>query len=102
MNATTGSLSLLGIRWSGRSGRFEKSVDLILSPDEKQIYATGSLDDSIAWFDRNASTGAVTFSGILKNGQGGAGFLDGAKGLTLSSDGGFLYVASSVDAAVNW
>ena len=105
VNATTGSLSLLGSSMedgvAGVDG-LKRVWNLILSPDEKQIYATGSMDDSIAWFDRNASTGAVTFSGILKNGQGGAGFLDGAKGLTLSNDGGFLYVASSVDAAVNW
>ena len=31
----------------------------------------GANDDAVSWYERNASTGALTFGGVLKDGVGG-------------------------------
>ena len=58
-------------------------------------------DDAVSWFDRNASTGALTYGGILKDGVNG---VDGlmCHSVTLSSDGNHAYVAACSDSAVSW
>ena len=31
----------------------------------------GGADDAVSWYERNASTGALTYGGMLKDGVGG-------------------------------
>ena len=38
-------------------------------------------DDAVSWYERNASTGALTFGGMLKDGVNGVDGLDGARGV---------------------
>ena len=54
--------------------------------------ATGANADAVSWYERNASTGALTFGGVLKDGVGGVDGLNGARGLTLSADGTHAHV----------
>ena len=56
----------------------------------------------MSWYERNASTGALTYGGMLKDGVNGVYGLDGARGVTLSSDGKHAYVAGLSDDAVSW
>ena len=63
-----------------------------LTSDGKHAYVTGGIDNAVSWYQRNASTGALTYRGVLKDGVNGVDGLDGADGLTLSSDGNHLYV----------
>ena len=47
-----------------------------LSADENHAYVTGFNDSAVSWYDRNASTGALTYGGMLKDGVGGGDGLD--------------------------
>ena len=41
---------------------------LCVIPSTEIAYVTGSNEDAISWHDRNASTGALTYGGVLKMG----------------------------------
>ena len=73
-----------------------------LSSDGKHAYVTGSSGDAVSWYERNASTGALSYGGMLKDGVNGVDGLDGANSVTLSSDGNHAYVTGYIDNAVSW
>ena len=66
-----------------------------LSSDGNHAYVTGNVDDAVSWYERNASTGALTYGGMLKDGANGVDGLTGADVLTLSSDGNHAYATGS-------
>ena len=78
------------------------SPEVTLSSDGNHAYATGQSDDAMSWYERNASTGALTYGGMLKDGVDGVDGLNGAYIVTLSSDGKHAYVAGINDDAVSW
>ncbi len=59
-----------------------------VAPDGLSVYATGSGDDSVAFFSRDPAAGGVTFNSLV------SGF-DGARGLSVSPDGKNCYVTAS-------
>ena len=59
---------------------------LRLSADGKHAYVTGDGDYAVSWFGRNASTGELTYAGMLKDGVNGVDGLDGAISVTLSAE----------------
>ncbi len=78
-----------------------------VSPDGTSVYAASDTSDAVAIFDRN------TLNGELTQKMGTAGCvselgvvcqdgvaLDGARGVAVSPDGSFVYVASTVSDAV--
>ena len=65
---------------------------MTLSADGNHAYVTGYNDDAVSWYERNASTGALSSKGILKDGLNGVDGLDAARIVTLSSDGNHAYV----------
>ncbi len=77
---------------------------LAVSPDGAHLYATGQFDDAISVFTRNATTGALTFVEVLREGdvQGLLTIegLDGAESVVVSPDGAHVYVAGFNDGAV--
>src|SRR6185295_13083101 len=73
---------------------------LAISPDGTHLYATGSHDGAIAVFRRNAISGALDFVEAQKNGVRGVDGLAYARGVTLSPDGAFVYVAGETDNAI--
>ena len=75
--------------------------NVTLSADEL-AYVTGEQDDAVSWYERNASTGALTYGGMLKDGVNGVDGLNGAYGVTLSLDGNHAYVTGHWDDAVSW
>jgi surface protein len=103
-NASTGALTYLGILFDGVDGvdGLDSASGVTLSSDGKHAYVTGTTDDAVSWYKRNASTGALTYAGVLKDGINGVYGLDGAIGLTLSSDGNQLYVTGRAANAVSW
>ncbi|MDP6215003.1 MAG: beta-propeller fold lactonase family protein, partial [Acidimicrobiales bacterium] len=103
-NATTGALTYGGMLKDGVGGvdGLDYVKAITISPDGKHAYVTGSDDDSVSWFERNASTGALTYAGTFKDGVGGIDGLDGASGVTISPDGWFAYVVSELDDSVSW
>ena len=62
-----------------------------LSADGNHAYVTGFYDSVVSWYERNASTGALTYGGMLKDGVDGVDGLNGVRGVTLSADGNHAY-----------
>ncbi len=94
-------------------------VSIALSPDSEFLYAVAANDDSVARFDRDTATGAITYQGCTTGeteaanpgtGQcapipatvslGAQTGLDNPIALTISAGGGSLYVASHDDDAI--
>jgi 6-phosphogluconolactonase (cycloisomerase 2 family) len=71
-----------------------------VSPDGDFVYVTGRVDDTIATFARNATTGDLTYNEFDKDGVGGVDGLDGAFDVAASPDNAHVYVTGSVDDAV--
>ena len=65
---------------------------LTLSADGNHAYVTGNNDHAVSWYERNASTGALTYGGMLKDGVDGVDGLNAASSFILSSDGKHAYV----------
>jgi len=66
--------------------------DLVLSPDQKFLYACAFNSAAVSAFSRDTSTGKLTFLASYKQGVGGVSGLQGALSLRLSPDGAHLYV----------
>ena len=103
-NASTGALSYGGMLKDGVNGvdGLDKPRGITLSLDGNYAYVTAGGDDAVSWYARNASTGALTYSGLLKDGVNGVDGLNYATGVVLSSDGNHAYVTALTDDAVSW
>ena len=77
----------------GLDGAFQ----LTASPDGRFMYVVAVFDNSVSWYERNASTGALTYGGMLKDGLNGVDGLDGAESITTSPDGSYVYIAACKD-----
>ena len=73
--------------------------DSVIGRESRHVAAYS--DSAVSWYERNATTGALTYGGMLKDGVNG---VDGlwCVSVTLSSDGNHAYVAASSDDAVSW
>ena len=71
-----------------------------ISADGRHLYVAADDDDSVTFFTRNATTGALAQSAVLRNGSGGVDGLDGAYDPALSPDGKNLYVTARSDHAL--
>jgi 6-phosphogluconolactonase (cycloisomerase 2 family) len=101
-NSSTGKLTFVQAVFDG-SGSVDGLATVqgvAVSPDGKHVYAAGYGDNAVAVFSRNATTGALTFVQVQKNGTGGITSLLGAYGVTVSPDGKHVYVASSLSGSV--
>lgn len=69
------------------------------SPDGNNVYVCCSNSDSVVCFDRNATTGELTYNSSVKDNQGGVSGLNSARQMAISDNGNYLFcVASSSDA----
>jgi 6-phosphogluconolactonase (cycloisomerase 2 family) len=69
------------------------AVDVASSPAGDHVYVTGFLDQAIAIFSRDQTTGALGFVDFVAQGSGGVSGLDQPIDLVVSPDGAFAYVA---------
>ena len=88
--------------WIEWSGRIDGAFQLTASPDGRFMYVVAVFDNSVSWYERNASTGALTYGGMLKDGLNGVDGLDGAESITTSPDGSYVYIAACNDDSVSW
>ena len=104
INATTGALTYLGYVKDGVDGvdGLRGARDVAISTDGKHVYAVAAADDGISWYDRNATTGALTFRSFLKDNQNGMDGLNGAQALVISPDGKNIYIAGREENSVTW
>ena len=70
-----------------------------LSGDGKNLYATGAGEDAIQVFSRDAATGALAGSQVVRDGVAGVSGLDGVRDVVVSPNGAFVYAASAADDA---
>ena len=87
---------------NGEGFGLDGAYSVTLSSDGNHAYVAASIDYAVSWYERNASTGALTHGGMLKDGVNGVDGLDRARSVTLSSDGNHAYVAAYTDDAVSW
>lgn len=81
---------------------------LAVSPDGRSVYVTAQIDDSVAIFNRDPATGALTPAGCIDDlpGEGpdtcssSTAGMNGAIGVEVSPDGNSVYVTTSGDDAV--
>jgi len=101
-DGTSGRLTFLEAQKEGTAGveglRFARA--LAISPDGQFLYAAGQKSDAIAVFKRNTLTGWLTFVEAQSQGVLGVEGIIEPLALTVSPDGGQLYVASSGQTAV--
>jgi 6-phosphogluconolactonase (cycloisomerase 2 family) len=64
------------------------------------VYATGRTDNAIAVFSRNATTGALTFLEVHRDGVNGVDGLAGASGIKVSQSDDAVYVTGRSDNAI--
>ncbi len=75
--------------------------DVEVSADGRHVYTAALADNKIGLFQRNPSTGALTFVSVVADDVGGVTGLGGVRDVTISHDGRHLYSAAYADDALN-
>ena len=101
-NSTTGALTFVEVQVDGVAGvdGLDAATSVTVSPGGSHLYAAGQLDNALAVFSRNSTTGALTFVEVQKDSVGGVDGIDGALSVTVSPDGSHLYAVGYSDSAV--
>jgi 6-phosphogluconolactonase (cycloisomerase 2 family) len=95
-DASSGALTFVGVVTDDVGGvtGLDGVSSVTVSPDGAHVYTTAFRDDAVAVFDRNATTGAISFVEVQIDGVGGVDGLDGSTEATVSPDGAQLYSVS--------
>lgn len=101
-DAVTGQLAYLQTLRDGVDGvdGLRGAHGLDISSDGKHLYVVGRHDDGIAVFNRDVSTGLLTYLEIHKDGIDGVDGLDGSVNVIVSPDGNNVYGTGVDDDAV--
>jgi 6-phosphogluconolactonase (cycloisomerase 2 family) len=101
-DSTTGALTFVAVykdEIDGVQGICGASA-IAFSPDGRHLYATGYYGDTLAVFNRDSTTGQLTFVEAHADDAAGVDGLGGAYGIAVSAEGNHLYVAGEFDDAV--
>ncbi len=100
-DSLTGTLAFQGSFVDGGSiNGLNGARGVAVSPDNKQVFVTGAVDNALTIFDRDAATGVLTFQGVFLDGFGSVDGLSGGNGVTVSPDGKQVLVTGDVDDAL--
>ena len=77
----------------------ERAQSVTLSPDGAHVYVASFVENAVAVFSRNATTGSLTFVEVQRADVNGPG-LFGASSVAVSPDGAHVYVASFYDDGI--
>ena len=101
-NSITGALTFIEVHKQNIDGvdGLDSPTSMKVSPDGKNVYVAGFVNDAIAVFSRNATTGALTFVEVIKDNTNGVDGLDGPSSVAVSSDGKNVYAAGLYDHAL--
>ncbi len=107
-NPATGALTLVETYTDGVDGDgFAQPTSVTVSPDGKNVYVTGRMQDSVAVFSRDLGTGELTFVEMRADGDSGApGVPSGTMGrpssviVSPSPNEEHVYVASDADNSI--
>ncbi|MBP9825974.1 MAG: beta-propeller fold lactonase family protein, partial [Thermoanaerobaculia bacterium] len=84
---------------SGGVNGLDGASAVAVSGDGKHVYATASADNSVSLFQRDATTGLLTFGTSYTDG-GTASAIQGASAIAISPGGGQVYVAGFGENAI--
>ncbi|MBN3923713.1 beta-propeller fold lactonase family protein [Nostoc sp. NMS4] len=101
-DTTTGKLSFVEVQQDDTNGvdGLANANSVIVSPDGKFLYAAGYQDSAVAVFQRDTTTGKLSFVEVQKDNTNSVDGLGGAYSITVSPDGKYLYAAGYDDSAV--
>ncbi len=101
-NITTGELTFVQVLKDGINGvdGLYSVNSVTVSIDGRNLYAAGEGEHALAVFSRNSVTGELIFIEVVRDGVNGIDGLRGAKSVTVSPDGNFVYAASYLDNAI--
>ena len=101
-DADTGKLTYVTYYKDGQGvvEGLNKAKSVVVSPDGKNVYASGNLDNAVVAFGRNETSGELTYMECYQDGEGDVDGLDGAHGLAVSPDGKNVYAIGEYDNAV--
>ena len=101
-NSDTGILTFAEVHKDGVGpiDGLDRVRSVVVSPDDKNVYAASNYGDAVVVFRRDAVTGVLTFVEAQKDGENGVDGLNGAEWVTVSPDNRHVYVASRIDDAV--
>lgn len=101
-HANSGQLSFITDIENGVGGvtGLSGAADIVISPDGRNAYVTGRLDDSLLTFTRNTATGRLALLDIKQDGIDGIDGLDGALSIAISPDRTRVYVTALEDNTV--
>ncbi len=75
--------------------------DVVITPDGKHAYVSGGLDNAIARFSRDPSTGLLTFLGETTHNPPAGPLIESARKIAISPDSKHLYVTAITSNAVS-
>lgn len=102
-NTGTGDLTLDQALSEGAGGiaGLDGVSDIVVAPDGRHVYTSASVENAIAVFDRDALTGRLVQTAVVRDGLNGVSGLAQARSLVISPDGANVYaVASGTTSAV--
>jgi len=101
-DASTGTLSFIEIdrqAVNGVSG-LDGVQGIAMSPDGTHVYSAAGVGNALGTFDRDPSTGSLSFVQVQHDGVGTVDGLAGAAAVAVSADGSYVYVAGKSANAV--
>jgi 6-phosphogluconolactonase (cycloisomerase 2 family) len=98
----SGTLTFIGAHFDGVGGvdGLKQARSVAMTPDGAHLYVGSFLDDGIAVFSRDATTGALTFVEAQFDAPVGIDGLDGLTAVSVSPDGAHVYAVSLYDEAI--
>ena len=98
------SLPMNGFIEEGLGGLdgLDGALNLTISSNGNHVYVISSENDSVSWYSRKESNGALTYGGFLKDGVNGVDGLDYPCEVSISPDGKHVYVIAANDNAISW
>lgn len=76
------------------------ATNIAISHDDRNVYVAGYTDNALVVFDRNPTTGILTYSGVFKDNIDSVDGLAGAHGVAVSHNDKYVYVAGYNDNAL--
>ena len=101
-NPAAGEIAFVAVYKNGIEGisGLGGAAGVSISSDKKQVYVTGKTDAALVAFNRDLTTGKLTYLQTYKKGENGIGGLGGASAIAISPDGSAIYVAGMNDNAI--
>ncbi len=95
----SGQLAFLQTYRNGDSGinGLGGASSVVVSPDGRLVYVAGMNNKAIAIFNRDATTGLLSFNNLVQNSSS----LDGVKAVIISPDGNHIYAAATSSKAIS-